>query len=196
MYMCLPASVAQLDAPSDWRPGDRGFNPRRGRQHSFVETDCEIFSTVIPFLPLIQEVQLSVSGERMCTILVNRLEDYTCPVNVWLGKLTALDMTPLGWLGHKTSTQTIYMCLPSNGYEKWPFNTVYTGGFYDRFSCIWEIQWKWLLMPANEEEVQSARPIFYWEILHNYLRIAPENMFVCFFQPKIIYNLLICLRHF
>ena len=27
-----PASVAQLDAPSDWRPGDRGFNPRRGRQ--------------------------------------------------------------------------------------------------------------------------------------------------------------------
>ena len=28
------------------------------------------------------------------------------PVNVWLGKLTLLDMTPLGWLGHKTSTQT------------------------------------------------------------------------------------------
>ena len=26
-------------------------------------------------LPLIQEGQLSVSGERMCTILVNRLED-------------------------------------------------------------------------------------------------------------------------
>ena len=25
------ASVAQLDAPSDWRPGGRGFNPRRGR---------------------------------------------------------------------------------------------------------------------------------------------------------------------
>ena len=42
-----PASVAQLDAPSDWRPGGRGFNPRRGRQHSFVEIDHEIFSTVI-----------------------------------------------------------------------------------------------------------------------------------------------------
>ena len=42
----------------------------------------------------------------MCTILVNRLEDLACPVNVWLGKLTALDMTPLGWLGRKTSTQT------------------------------------------------------------------------------------------
>ena len=71
----LPASVAQLDAPSDWRPGGRGFNPRQGRQHSFVEIDHEIFSTVILSLPLIQEGQLSVSGERMCTILVNRLED-------------------------------------------------------------------------------------------------------------------------
>ena len=70
-----PASVAQLDAPSDWRPGGRGFNPRRGRQHSFVEIDHEIFSTVILSLPLVQEGQLSVSGERMCTILVNRLED-------------------------------------------------------------------------------------------------------------------------
>ena len=70
-----PASVAQLDAPSDWRPGGRGFNPRRGRQHSFVEIDHEIFSTVILSLPLIQEGQLSVSGERMCTLLVNRLED-------------------------------------------------------------------------------------------------------------------------
>ena len=70
-----PASVAQLDAPSDWRPGGHGFNPRRGRQHSFVEIDHEIFSTVILSLPLIQEGQLSVSGERMCTILVNRLED-------------------------------------------------------------------------------------------------------------------------
>ena len=68
-------TMAQLDALSDWRPGGRGFNPRRGRQHSFVEIDNEIFSTVILSLPLIQEGQLSVSGERMCTILVNRIED-------------------------------------------------------------------------------------------------------------------------
>ena len=40
-----------------------------------VEIDHEIFSTVILSLLLIQEGQLSVSGERMCTILVNRLED-------------------------------------------------------------------------------------------------------------------------
>ena len=43
---------------SDWRPGGRGFDPRRGRQHSFVEIDHEIFSTVI-----FKEGQLSVSGE-------------------------------------------------------------------------------------------------------------------------------------
>ena len=69
------ASVAQLDVPSDWRPGGRGFNPCQGQQHAFMETDREIFSMVILSLPLIQEGQLSVSGERMCTILINRLED-------------------------------------------------------------------------------------------------------------------------
>ena len=37
--------------------------------------DHEIFSTVIISLSLIQEGHLSVSGERMCTILVNHLED-------------------------------------------------------------------------------------------------------------------------
>ena len=74
-HKVMAASVAQLDAPSDWRQGGRGFNPHHGRQHSFVEIDHEIFSTVILSLTLIQEGQLSVSGERMCTILVNRLED-------------------------------------------------------------------------------------------------------------------------
>ena len=69
------ASMAELDALSNWRPGGRGFNPHRGRQHSFVEIDHETFSTVILSLPLIQEGQLSVSGKRMCTILVNCLED-------------------------------------------------------------------------------------------------------------------------
>ena len=70
----MPASMAELDALSDWRPGGRGFNLRRGRQH-FVEIDHEIFSRGILFLPLIQEGQLSVSGERIFTILVNRLEN-------------------------------------------------------------------------------------------------------------------------
>ena len=45
-----------------------------GRQHSFMETDHEIFSMVILSLPLIKG-QMSVSGERMCTLLVNHLGD-------------------------------------------------------------------------------------------------------------------------
>ena len=50
---------------------------RRSRvQHSFVEINHEIFSTIILSLPLIQEAQLSVSGERMCTILV-----HTCHIS-------------------------------------------------------------------------------------------------------------------
>ena len=44
-------------------------------QHSLMEIDHEIFSMVIISLPLIQEGQFSVSDERKCTILVNRLED-------------------------------------------------------------------------------------------------------------------------
>ena len=64
------ASVVQLDAQSI---GDQvvGLTPAKV---GFVEIDHEIFSTVILSLPLIQEGQMSVSGERMCTILVNRLE--------------------------------------------------------------------------------------------------------------------------
>ena len=64
-----------VGSPSDWKPGGRGINPRRGRQHSFAEIDHKIFSTVILSFSMIHEGQLSVSGERMCTILVNRLED-------------------------------------------------------------------------------------------------------------------------
>ena len=47
-----------------------------GRQHSFVEIDHELFSTVILSFPLIKKgscqflAKLSVSGERMCTILL------------------------------------------------------------------------------------------------------------------------------
>ena len=70
--MCLGDSVG---CASNWRPGGCGFDPRWGRQHSFVEIEHEIFSMVILSHSLIPEGQLSVSGERMCSILVNRLED-------------------------------------------------------------------------------------------------------------------------
>ena len=87
-------------------------SPQRSATFFRGDWSMNIFHVILS-LPLIQEGQLSVSDERMCTILVNRLEDYACPVNVWLGKLTTLDMTPLGWLGRKTSTQTNYICRHS-----------------------------------------------------------------------------------
>ena len=72
-YMCyVPTSVAQLDAHPTGDQEVAGSTPA-GRQHSFVEIDHEIFCMVILSLPLIQEGQSSVSGERMCTILVNCL---------------------------------------------------------------------------------------------------------------------------
>ena len=37
------ASVAQLDALSDWGPGGRRLNPRRVWQHSYVKIDHEVF---------------------------------------------------------------------------------------------------------------------------------------------------------
>ena len=49
---------------------------------------------VILSLPLIQEGQLSVSGERLCTlVLVNHLDAKPAQEKVWPGKLTMLDMT-------------------------------------------------------------------------------------------------------
>ena len=62
----LPASVAQLDAPLT------------GDQEVAGSTPAEvgnILSRRLIMKYLIQEGQLSVSGERMCTILVNHLED-------------------------------------------------------------------------------------------------------------------------
>ena len=68
------ALVAQLDRRPTEDQEAVGLT-HAGSANSFVDIDHEIFSTVIRSLLLIQEGQLSVSGERMCTILFNRLED-------------------------------------------------------------------------------------------------------------------------
>ena len=58
----VPASVALLDARPTGDQEVAGSIPS-GRQHSFMEIDHEILSTVILSLPLIKEGQLSVSVE-------------------------------------------------------------------------------------------------------------------------------------
>ena len=69
----MPASVAQSDALPT---GDHGcgLDPRQVGNILLWRFDHEIFSMVILSLLLIQKGQLSVSGKRKCTILVNRLE--------------------------------------------------------------------------------------------------------------------------
>ena len=64
---CLPITVC------GGLPTKMGVRPPLGWQHSFVVIDHEIFS-MVP-LPLIQEGQLSVSCERMLSILVDHFED-------------------------------------------------------------------------------------------------------------------------
>ena len=74
-FMGGAASLAQSDVHPTGNQEVLWVRPTSGRQHFFMGIDHEIFSTVILSLPLIQEWQLSVSGKKMCTILVNRLED-------------------------------------------------------------------------------------------------------------------------
>ena len=52
---------------------------------------------IILSLPLIQEGQMSVSGETMLTILINHLENWACPVKEWLGiKIDLTRYDPFG----------------------------------------------------------------------------------------------------
>ena len=69
----MPASVAQLDAHLTGHQQNAGLT--LASNILSWRFDHEIFTIVILSLLLIQEGQLSVSGERMCSVLVNRLED-------------------------------------------------------------------------------------------------------------------------
>ena len=62
-----------------------------------VKIDHEIFSTVILSLLLIQEGQLSVSGERMYTkYSLTALRSKPVQKKIWLGKLTVFNITLMG----------------------------------------------------------------------------------------------------
>ena len=70
-----PASDAQLDARPTGDQKVAGSTPAESENILSLRFAHEIFFTAIFSLPLIQEGQLSVSEERMFTILVNLLED-------------------------------------------------------------------------------------------------------------------------
>ena len=69
------AFVAQLDVRPTGDQEVAGLTPAKVGNILSLRFDHEIFSMVILSLPLIQEGHLSVSGERLCTIPVNSLED-------------------------------------------------------------------------------------------------------------------------
>ena len=73
--LCGSASVAPLDARPTEDQEVAGSTPAEVGNILSWSFDHEIFSTIILSLPLIQDGQLSIIGERMCTMLVNRLED-------------------------------------------------------------------------------------------------------------------------
>ena len=58
--------ISSIGCASAWYADGRGFDPHV-RQHSFVAIGHKIISTAMLSLQLIQEGQLSVTGERMCT---------------------------------------------------------------------------------------------------------------------------------
>ena len=74
MHLCSPR-LAQLDACPTGDQEVEGSIPAGSVTFFRADLIHEIFSTVIFSHPLIQEGHLSVYGEGMCTILVNRLED-------------------------------------------------------------------------------------------------------------------------
>ena len=119
---------------SDWWSGGCRFDPSQVSNILSWRFDHEIFCKVILSLPLIQEGHLSVSGKRMCTILVNSLEDSACPVKVRLGKLTILDMTPsrprwLSWMHVRLETRRLWVRPPPRSptffHGDWSWNIFY-----------------------------------------------------------------------
>ena len=85
---------------SEWRSGIRGFDPRRFQQHSTVLRDWSWNIFYSHSLPSADPRRTLVSFWQ------HNVHKYSFPGKVWTGKLTALDMTLMGWLGRKSATQT------------------------------------------------------------------------------------------
>ena len=74
-----------------------GYDPPPSPATFFVEINRKMFSTVNPFLPLIQGRQWSVLAKECAQVLsLTALRTVSLPrKKVWIGKLTALDLTPV-----------------------------------------------------------------------------------------------------
>ena len=68
-------------------------------QLSLVKIDHEIYSTIILSLGLFQKDSWQFLEKNVQKYWSSGLEDWACPGNVWLGKLTTLNMIINEWLG-------------------------------------------------------------------------------------------------
>ena len=66
LLYCFAGRASSFGCASAWYADGHGFDPHI-RQQFFVEIGHEIISMTILSLPLIQQGQLSVNGERICT---------------------------------------------------------------------------------------------------------------------------------
>ena len=82
--------MAQLDACLSGEVV--GLTPTRSASFFCGDWSWNIFYSFLSH-QLIQEGQMSVSGERMCLIMDNCLEEEACSVKVWLDKLIKLKLT-------------------------------------------------------------------------------------------------------
>ena len=76
---------------------------------------------------------------RLFEILIALLQQQqadACPVKMWLSKLTALDMTPMGWLGRKTSPQTNNQKWSQSGLEWYVYHSLSDNGFMVLMVCV------------------------------------------------------------
>ena len=85
---------------------------------------------------------------------------------MWLGKLTTLDMTPLGWLGRKTSTQTnkLLWLEPCSGHM-WESQVLLTDG---------QVVFPQVLRFSPTFDERSAR--YKWNILERAVKPKSKNL--------------------
>ena len=101
-----PTSVAQLDAR---QTGDQEVaGSTRAGSATFFHGDLITKYFLLSFSPFHWFKKGTFSVERMCTILVNLLEDLSCPVKVWLGKLTFHQLFWELWLFSHSSCSGLF----------------------------------------------------------------------------------------
>ena len=91
----------------DWLSGHRCWV----WQHSFVEIDLEIFSTVIPFHGF-KKGSCQFLAKRCAQVLVNCLDDKACQEKVWLVNWSWHDLKSVDWAVNLQTNQPTIFPLP------------------------------------------------------------------------------------